>query len=365
MLQVYCKKNIEELLSKSTLSLPQQNLINECKKAFEAKIRLVEFALDNNYFIHSDEVAQRDDYVILDICNNYSYSECVGIINEMKRDEKIDYNFLDLLLYSSIYIYKFTNKYDIVEFDELVLPPLNVILNEFWNDFTINNFPHSYSYFMNDLTTHIQLDGDVVTSISDSLTHNIGTLLKFRSKKVVLSEDTLVEYLQSYYHLIENHIQIPIPKEDLNIISQMDFTLLKEENLEEIIKFPKALFHPFIDNVKDNHLVVGNITNNIFKYIIHSANVIDSKRHNDHYIVVDNYCYSNGNLSIENIIKEMPFNQICKYYSDDLEYEIYVNNPLKKLLEVAYERDFHRKYQSVTRMLKSKNYLMQEDDFPF
>lgn len=365
MLQIYCKKNIKELLSGSTLDLPQQRVIEECQKAFETKMRLVEFALDNNYYYNQDEVKLTDDYIEFEQYTHNSYAICVGMINDMKKTNKIDYKFLDLVLYNAIYIYQFTNKYDLSEFDELVLPPANAILNHFWNDLNKDNFPNSYSYFLNDLSTQIQLDADVVTNICDLFTYNIGNLLKFRSGEYILTEDTLIKYLKSYYYITKNHVRIKMPKEDLITISKIDFTSLKEEDLKEIIELPKSLFNPFIDNVKDNEEIIETIIKNVFTFIEQCSNIMEDKKDNDDYITVDSYCYESGSLWIEKKVKEMPLNHISQCYADDIDYDTHVNAPLRKLLQVAYSREYTRKCKDLINMLKSKTDVGIDLDIPF
>lgn len=372
--EVFCKKNAIELLNVANLSKEELQLLNECREAFECKMRVLDYDLTPGYELECNDYGliavpfniTTKDSERLDVLTQITKSRCEAMIIKMRENNVCNYEFLDLLLYNSIYIYSHTNTYKFVSFDEFRLPLVETILSQFWNEFNHLNFPLSYKYFSQDFNCHIKIDEEDVMDYSHLLTYHMNNVINFKEKcGDVLGQD-IITYIKSINWLLDSGIDSPLSNEELNLLASFNFNKFHYNNINTLITLPNLIFE--YSSLKDveniNNVVFKTIIKKLFDYLKICCELLELEKESWISLDIDTRYGEMDKLVIEKNIRKIPFENICEFY-DDLEYELSVNAVLNKILQIAYHREYKRKLEFMKSMFSSKEDLEEYKSIPF
>ena len=138
-----------EKLDLAGLSEKVRTLVQDCTEALDLNVEIEKNRLDPYFGDTGETIESLDEYKRLDRLTSKIIFKFIEIMDEMKESNEVNYEFLDICLYSSINIYLAENSYGIQALGEFILPIAKVIIADYWEDIHSSKFRNSQQYFLN------------------------------------------------------------------------------------------------------------------------------------------------------------------------------------------------------------------------
>lgn len=371
MLEIFCKNYYEESLDKYNLSKVEEDLINKCKKAFGLEIDVLKIRTDSHSASKKLDLNNIEEYKELNTLIEDINNEFENMLEEMKQNNKFNYEFLDLLLYNSVNVYLYTSEDEKEVFDEFMLPIAKTVINNFWTDINFVTFPISCNYFFDIKSGKMPLYMEVIVG-ANLTSYHIGNLLNLRYINTISPENQgFISALESMIVLKDRDLKIKFTKDELKSLAVVDFDNFGLFDLNTVIAIPNLILDDFdMSNImikdcsiddESEYVCNGIIVRKVFDYLSMCLCSFKLSKDTTQYLLIDEYDHHSKQPAIITNIYNLPLKKICMFYNT-MEFEQKVRVVLHELSDIVYYREYRKKLELMDDKLLPKFTLMMDID---
>lgn len=362
-----------EKLDLAGLSEKERTLVQDCTEALDLNVEIEKIRLDPYFGDTGETIESLDEYKRLDRLTSKIIFKFIEIMDEMKESNEVNYEFLDICLYSSINIYLAENSYGIQALGEFILPIAKVIIADYWEDIHSSKFRNSQQYFLNCCDKEMfnkenDLVQDTDLNYFNYFSFAIGNVLKVSKSPYGLERENYIKFIESL-SIISSVSEINreaglknVINYEFGVLAILDFNKLNISDLNIVLSILD-----FFSNLDNNSNIVKSVIKNVFDYIESCVEYLEINKESTYKLVVDEINYNNdSNVStmIEYYISKIDFSKISCFYNQ-MEFERKVRIPLAKLLQITYYREYIRKISDIMLNIPSKDTLEMDLEIPF
>lgn len=352
------KKDINELLEQSNLPKEKKQLVLDANNLFNIKVKLSEISYDEGFLDLGLNIYDTDEYMeYCDLCNNLKHS--INIFTNCTFSNST-YKLLDLILYSSLEIYKIHDGKSFELFEKYTDIAV-FIINNFFNLINKDNFPVTYNYLIE------------MTQLSYSSKFNLNlihlaNIFKFKNTDTEELKD--IDYFnlfRAFKHLEHKDFKYNLECKDIDKIHNFDF---KNSSISSIETLLTVIIFLLKDENYNNFYLLPKIAKSqqffkdLFSCLSKEYSYFNEKRDDLAYQMIDKKISSTETSAIIKTILDIPRNKLFELLGEE-EYKTEVDKVLKDLAELIY----YRQYQNNISLFKFDTLLNKEieelSDIPF